>query len=165
MLKRILIFWAAWVAIVFTAVLLAVQDEAKSDLIEVSSIYVDYKSFFSDGVDPLLTQTVPNRTLGKELNLVIETDVLQYFYWNSTIHSDTDKVVNSDGSTSGGQFREVGLEMSFGFDFRRLWIGVPITAGYYHYSRHILDYEESYPFPREDAIQIKLYLYGKGNDR
>lgn len=133
---------------------------ARADgLFELKSVSIDAKSYFQGGVDPMLTYSIPNRTLGNELNLAISTDVLNYFYWNNTVVSATDRVLNSDGSTSPGQFRMVGLEMTAGVDLRRFEMGLPFTFGYYHLSRHQLDAQYPWPFPRGDAVQLKIFLY------
>ncbi len=127
------------------------------EIFQLTEITVVYRSF-DGGVDPLLTQNPlqPDRSLDKSLDLVVNTDVFEMFYWNNTVHSMTDK-----STTNGsGQFRMVGLEWALGIDFQRIWEGIPISFGRYHYSRHLLDTEWGLGhFPYEDSWELKLRLF------
>ncbi len=130
---------------------------ARADTIELQEVSVVWQRYFPGGVDPLVTENsnLPNRTLGNNLQLNVNTNILKYLYWNSRIHASTDQVLNIDGSTSGGQFRTVGLEFGLGVNLTK-----NIQFGYHHHSQHILD--SSYgngPFPREDSLELKIWLY------
>lgn len=142
------------------AVLLYRAPKAEADTIfRVKEVNVTYRSFFPGGTDPLITQNpaLPDRALGKELNLTVNTDFLKYLYWNNTVHSMTD-IEASTGAA--GQFRMVGLETSLGIDLMRLWKVLPVSVGYYHFSRHILDSPGGLGhFPVLDAAELKLQLY------
>lgn len=147
------------------ATLLYLGGEADAaDWLELQKVDLDYKSYYPGGVDPLITEnpSLPGRTLGKALNLEVNTNIFDYFYWNSTIHSMTDEVFNADGSSNPGQFRMVGLEMAVGIDLRTVYGELPVSIGYYHYSRHVLDTDNGLgPFPREDALEIRIHIYDR----
>ncbi len=165
MLKRILIFWTAWVSIVVIGTILACKGSRAADWLELDSVDIIYRSFLPGGVDPLITENpnLPNRTLGKELNLQMNTHMFDFIYWDAVVHSMTDEVFVPDHTYSTtGQFRMVGLELGLGIDFRRIYSQLPVSFGYYHYSRHVLDtVYGSGPFPREDALEIKVHLFDR----
>lgn len=128
------------------------------ELIDMRDVTLTYHNFFPGGVDPLLTQN--NLQLGhsmdKEINIGINMDIAKYLYWDNTVHSMTDL----GPSGTRGQFRMIGWEFGFGVDVRRIYSKLPVSFGYYHYSRHLLDTDSSLGhFPVEDAFEIKLYLY------
>lgn len=157
-MKLRLCFWSI-VAVAF-AVLLFFEpySDADNEIFELRQVEVTYRSFFGGGYDPLITQNPyqPNRALGKELNLQVNTDLGYLLYWNNTIHSMTDHEVG----TNSGQFRMVGLEIQLGVDIRKIVPEVPVSIGYYHYSRHLLDTEWGLGhWPVEDGIELKLRLY------
>lgn len=164
MLRRILVFWIAWLSVVVIGYALAMQPANAADWLELQHLDITYRSYFPGGIDPLLTQnpTLPGRTLGKELNLTVDTYFFDFIYWNSTVHSMTDAVLNSDGTTDGGQFRMVGLETGLGIDFHKIYGEFPVSIGYYHWSTHVLDAEDGLgPFPRRDAIELRVRLYDR----
>lgn len=150
--------------------LLAVQlalspDVDADDFISVKTVSIDAKSFFPGSHNPLITDNgLPNKAMGQELNLNVDTDLATIFFWNNTIHSDTDDVINVDGSHSNGQFRLVGLETSLGIDFRQISSDIPVTFGYYHYSQHELDGVSPWHYPVEDAVQVKIFLYQRSSN-
>ncbi len=122
---------------------------------ELNEVHIHYRDFFPNGHDPLITQNgLPNRGLGKELNLRVNTDVLTYGYWNNLVHSMTDE----DAATgANGQFRTVGWNFQLGLHATR-WLDIE----YEHYSQHLLDYDRrDQHFPVQDSIGIKLYLFRK----
>lgn len=131
-----------------------------SELVDLRQLSVTGRSFFTGGRDPLITSNgIENRTLGQDLNLEVDTDVLTYLYWDSIVHSSTDRVLNPDSTTSNGQFRMIGLEFGFGVDLRRFDLGLPVRFGYYHYSQHELDGISPWAYPVRDALELKLYLF------
>lgn len=130
-----------------------------AELFTLDEVKITYREFFPGGQDPLITQNalLPDRALGKELNLGINTSILKVFYWNNIIHSTTDEYALNG---KNGQFRVIGLEFTLGVDFSKIISAIPITLGYYHYSQHILDSEHSLGhFPVRDGIELNLYIY------
>lgn len=146
------------------SIILAWAGRADAAMFDLREVSVEGKHFFPGGHYPLITDNgIDNRTLGEELNLTVKIDVLKYLFWDNTVHSMTDKVLNPDGSTAGGQFRLVGLEFGLGVDFSRMWDWLPVRVGYWHYSQHELDGVSQWHFPVQDAIAVKLIIYqGKG---
>lgn len=156
-MRKILIFFFATWSLVFASLLLFSGDSEADSLFELQQVALTYRSFFDGGVDPLITENpyLPNRAMGKELNLNVDTNILNYFYWNSVVHSMTDHEVGSDS----GQFRMVGLEFGLGLDVRRIWEGLPVQVGYHHQSLHTLDSASPYHFPVQDSVELKIFVY------
>lgn len=126
---------------------------------ELDELKFTYRSFFEGGRDPLITDNgLPNRALGKELNLTMNTSLFKYGYFNNTIHSMTDEIKGTGGS---GQFRMVGWEFGLGVDFSKISKHTPFSVGYYHYSQHALDHTYPWAFPVKDAIEVNIYLFRK----
>jgi hypothetical protein len=120
-------------------------------LLELKELYVNYFRFYEGGQYPLITNNgLPNKEMDRQLDLHIKTDILHYFYWDSRIHSMTDR----DMDTNKGQFRLVGLETRFG-----IRLSSTIEFGYYHFSQHTLDHQTPYHYPVQDALELKIYLY------
>lgn len=147
--------WAIGYTFVIVIILLAfdtIISSADDYVFKVDKVYLDYKHYWNGGVDPLTTQNgLPNRGLGKGLDLGFETSVLQFLFWNNKIHSTTDRYLDSNKE---GQFRTVGWEFRFGV---RLHDNLDIS--YYHHSEHVLDHTRNEPFPRGDALELRFYLY------
>jgi len=120
--------------------------------LELNELSLDLKSYMDGGHYPLITDNglYGGRLLDKELNMTVKTDILHYLYWDSTIHSMTDRTKDKQH----GQFRTVGLE--FGFGVR---LSSSVEVGYYHFSEHMLDASFPWHFPVRDAIQVKFFLY------
>lgn len=117
-------------------------------------VFIDYRYFGSGGVDPLTTQNgLPGRELGSGLDLNFQTSIFQYLYWDNTVHSTTDRYIDSGKE---GQFRTVGWKFRLGV---RLHDNLDI--GYYHHSEHVLDYARKDPFPRRDGLELRFYLYNR----
>lgn len=145
-------------AVAFFAILLYRQPAEAAELFQIEQVKVTYRSYFPGGTDPLITQNgyLPDRALSKSLDLSVDTTLGKYFYWNWNVHSMTDTLVHGQG----GQFRMVGLEMRLGIDFSKIWSFIPVTAGYYHDSDHILDSPHSLGhFPVKDAVEFNFILY------
>lgn len=147
--------------IVIMAMLLFKSGTADAfDIFEVHEVTVIYRSYQPGSVNPLITQNPlePDRVLDKGLDLEINTNVLNYLYWDSTVHSLTDK----SATNGSGQFRKVGLEYRVGVDLQRLWDVIPLSIGWWHYSEHLLDTQWGLGhFPIQDAVEFRLKLYQK----
>lgn len=124
--------------------------------LELNEVYINYKQFFPGGVDPLITENGLQNNLDKELNLHINMDFLDHFYWNNLIHSMTD--VNNNGN---GQFRLIGWNFNIG-----LHITDYVDFGYHHFSQHLLDYQgpPGYHFPVQDAVELNVFIFRKRNE-
>ena len=122
--------------------------------IDVDELKINYKDYFPGGADPLITQNgIPNRQLGKQVNLNLNLDLMNVLYWNNTVHGTTDEIIGSNK----GQFRRVGWQFQFGINIEE-----HISVEYYHHSQHLLDYEWPYGrWPVEDAISVNLYIIRK----
>ena len=126
-------------------------------VVELREVSVDIIHALPGGTDPLITQNqnLTPRGIGNHLELLMDTSLFRYFYWDSRIHSTTDIVIDQDGTTSAGQFREVGLEMRLGV---QLFEGARL--GYYHHSVHLLDTDYSGGhFPVEDGLEFKFTIF------
>ena len=117
-------------------------------ILELDELKVQYIDYFKGGRDPLIS--LPNRQLGKQLNLSFNSTLFDYFYWNSLIHSSTDEIPD----TSSGQFRVVGLEMQ---------LGVRITNYFnlylHHHSQHSLDTTLPFGFPVQDGVGLEIIIF------
>lgn len=160
MKSRTLIFLVALALLIGCAIgLIPTEADAGSPL-ELRKVALDFEQFLPGGRDPLITDNgLPDRTLGQGLDLMVNIDVLKYGYWENTIHSETDAVMNPDGSTSTGQFRMVGWEYALGVDFRRIFSWLPVRIGARHYSRHCLDCTYPFPYPVQNSIGGQLIIY------
>jgi len=129
---------------------------AQAGSIELQSVTLNYINYFKDGVDPLLSQNgLPNKSPGQHLSLGINTNLFSYIYWDSLVHSGTDRNLNEDGSTTPGQFRVVGLIMRLGISLTD-----QIQIGLFHHSQHLLDTTYAHgPWPRVDGLELRINLY------
>lgn len=156
-MNKKLAFVLGWVTLM--AVLIYNMGEANAfEILQVDEVTVVYRKFVDGSSEPLITQnpTQPGRAMNEEVDLTVNSSILKYLYWNSTIHSMTDKSA-VDGS---GQFRMVGLEWGLGIDLQRVWRAIPVSIGRYHYSQHILDGEWGLGHtPLENAWELRLKLY------
>lgn len=127
------------------------------DVIELQELALTYQRPIGSSTDPLLTenQNLSPRAVGNRFDLTVDTRIFHYVYWDSTIHSATDLVVNPDGSTAGGQFREVGLDTRLGVQlFDKL------QAGVYHGSAHLLDTVYSGgAWPNETGLEVRFTIF------
>lgn len=128
------------------------------EIIELDSISIEYQMFKHKGIDPMITYDGLNRKIDTGLNLNLNTTVLSYFYWNSSIISMKDY----DPVYDYGQFRTIGLQMRLGIRLTD-WIDI----GYYHLSRHLMDTPQptGQSFQQMDAIEFKLKLYNNPHHR
>lgn len=160
MLRRVIVFWTAWLAILVISMALAVSDA--NAMIELKRVYITYRYFTPGGTDPFITQNAlqPGKQLGRQLDLSFDSNIFDYLYWNSRVTSLTDK----DADGTGGQFRFVGLDMGLGVDFRRV-LDLPFTLGLHHFSGHTLDTQHSFGhFPVQDSIEFNLFLYERASN-
>lgn len=110
-----------------------------------------YEDYFPGGHDPLLTDNgLPNRTLGKAVELNFDIDVLKYGFFDNRVHSGTDE----DADSGRGQFRTVGWEFKFGVQ-----VHPAISLYYHHHSEHLLDASLPYHFPVRDSIGFQFQIY------
>lgn len=114
----------------------------------LTEVSVKYQQLLPGAVDPMITYGPVSQRLDKELNLVVNSEVLKYGYWDNTVHSETDQ----------SQFRKIGWELQLGVHATRF-----LDVFYEHYSQHLLDYSSKEAFPRQDGVGIKLYLYRGDN--
>jgi hypothetical protein len=146
------LFWAVAGLLFLFAASTAMSDDVSG--VELHYVGIEYKKFFSGGRDPLVTQNgLPDRELGEELNLSVDLSILNYLYWNNTVHSMTDSYING----GVGQFRVVGWKYEVGthlFSF--------LDVGLHHFSRHLLDYTYPYGnFPLQNAIVFRIKIFDK----
>lgn len=165
---RRIVLWVAIYYLTVFSILLYYMTGVRADdtpdelhVLSLRTLSINAKDFAVNGRDPLVTSNgLQYRALGQEYDLGVEIDLLKYLYFNSIIHSATDRSVDPNtGAIGHGQFRVVGLEYGIGVDLRRLEANIPVTFGYYHYSQHELDNTLSYGYPVKDAIEFKVYLY------
>lgn len=149
-------FFTFWIAFVVAFLLIV---PAKADWIALQAVDVQATKFFPGGVDPLVTQNgLPNRGLGTNISLNLNTTVLQYIYWDSVVHGTTDSYLSTN---SEGQFRSIGLQMRLG-----LQLTDNVQIGYVHHSQHVLDTNNALgPFPREDGVQLNIRVFSSKTSR
>lgn len=137
-------------------VLFLVSSLAHCETLEIEDLTIKYINYFPGGVDPLLTQNgLPNRTVGQDLQLSLSTSIYDHVYWDSIVHSGTDRIFADNGDTVPGQFRTVGLIMRLGLNLTD-----STQLGLFHHSQHLLDTTYAHgPFPRLDGIELKINLY------
>lgn len=117
---------------------------AKSDVLNLDEVYINYKSFVGETRNPYLQiPGLEDHSLQNELNLNINMTIVDHFYWDNTIHSLND-----------GEYRVIG------WNYR---IGVHITDyidfGRNHFSEHYINFVSPYGFPLQNSWELNLYLY------
>lgn len=140
-MRVLLIFFS----LIYTSSILA-DDFHVLNLDELSIDYKNYARINDKARNLLIYPEHPK----EGINININTSVLSYGYFNSTIES----------LTTSSQYRGIGLQVCLG-----LHLSDSVDIGYYHHSQHVIDREiQGIPiFPVEDAIQIKIYFYRKNN--
>ena len=111
-------------------------------ILELDSLYVDYKNFAQSTRDPLFYASTKKESLSLNMN----TNLIDFIYLDSRVH----------GETNYAKYELVGLEIRLGARITR-----SLEVGYQHHSQHLLD--DRYPymgFPVEDSFNVRLYLYG-----
>lgn len=154
MLKKLVnVLIAVFVTLGAGIILLSVST-AFADDVELKEVSISYKDFLGGGRDPLITQNgLDNRALDKEINLNINVDIYDHFYWNNTVHSMTDRVATG----GAGQFRVIGWNYKLG---ARLFSSFHIQ--YEHFSQHLLDTTYVHGgFPVQDSLGFVFYIYSK----
>lgn len=136
----VLSIFLAVVLIVFSLGLGSVL-ASEVDGFKLDEVSINYKRFIGETRHPLFLHSKQK----EEVNLNLNTTVLNVFYFNNTVHSQTDS----------SQYKVVGWNLFLGARvFRSLDLQVE------HFSKHLLD--ESYSvmrFPVENSIGFKWYLY------
>lgn len=140
-------------SLILAALLLLNPIAAKADALELEDINLQYKTFWDGGRDSDITDNGLGHFMDKELNLQMNFNVFEYFYWDNTIHSMTDRAPNGDT-----QFRLVGWNYRLG-----LHITDYIDFGYNHFSKHFLDYQGPNGFPLENSWELNIHLFRKHN--
>lgn len=137
---------------VVLAFLLLTKATRADDFIEVDKLSVNYRLFRREGIEPMITYDGLNRQLDKGLNLNLDTTIMGYVYWNSSVLTMTDY----DPVAKYGQFRTIGLQMQLGLRITE-WLDV----GYFHLSRHLMDTPQvnGQSFQQTDALELTLKLY------
>jgi len=113
------------------------------ELFQLGDVYMHGKFFSRGSRNLMITQNVPNQSLTKELNLQVDTVILDYVYWNHKIHSQVDN----------RQFRVIGWDFQIGITLLQ---GIDLEYG--HFSKHWLDFNTSVEFPVEDYFGFKFYF-------
>ena len=142
LLRRIAIYIATGITVLFALLLMTSTDANAWQLIELNELQLNYKRFMPNGRNMLIYPDPPKEAL----NLGINLDVAHYFYWDSVVES----------LTNDGQYKSVGLASK---------IGVRLTPAfsvqYEHHSQHVLDGTHSYmwKYPVEDSVGIVYRFY------
>lgn len=101
---------------------------------------VDYARYKDGSRDPAIYPYTPH----ERLDVVGNLSALKYLYLNNTIHSETDSQ----------QFRLIGWHYQMG-----VHIGKYADLYGEHFSQHLLDTTGPNPYPMENLIGLKVYLY------
>jgi hypothetical protein len=144
MVRRIIEFICVYVMLICAFLLWFTGETRASDVFTLRELSIEYRSYslYSDQQRNMLIYPEPPKD---GLDVSLNTAVLGYFGWDSTVHS----------VTSDAQFRGVGLDM-------RLYLNLTqeISFGHWHHSQHVLDRASPYMrFPAEDAFFVKIYLF------
>jgi hypothetical protein len=141
--------WArmALAAVIGYAALLALMPEADAfDIIKLDSLSVEYRKIDKSARDPLFYNSTPKESV----DLVMNMDILRYFFWDNRVHS----------MTNSAKYEMVGWNPTLGLRLLETKSGVGLEVLYEHYSKHLLD--DVYPyqkFPVQDSIGFNLYIY------
>lgn len=111
------------------------------DGFKLDELSINYKRFIGETRHPLFL----NSKQKEEVDLNFNTTILNYMFWDNTIHSMTDD----------SQYKIVGWNLKIGV---RLFDNLDFQAE--HFSKHLLD--ETYSvmrFPVENSIGFKWTLY------
>jgi hypothetical protein len=148
--------WFSMVAALFYVALGASHCHADDyNVVDLKELNFSYRQFLPGGSDPLITDNgLPNRTLGQGIDLNVNLKLAEYFYWDNKIVTMTDQ----DSVTGSSQFRMVGWNFRLGLN-----VTENVQIGYWHFSEHVLDYTAVFPYPRQDAVEIKVIIYRSGS--
>lgn len=117
---------------------------ATADFLELQEVYVNYKVFSGTTRTPYLQLPgLEGHSLENELNLNVNMDLWDHFYWNNVIHSLND-----------GNYRLIGWNWRVG-----VHITDYIDFGWNHFSEHYADYSSPYGFPLQNSWEINIYLF------
>lgn len=133
-----------------TIVCLAISQFANASdfkVMELQELSIDYKNFSMLNANNYNSLLYPEKAK-ESLNVNINTNFLNYAYWDSTIES----------MTTDKQYRSIGLETRVGVRIHSY-----VDLGLYHHSEHLIDRPHDFMshFPVVDAIELKLYLFRK----
>jgi hypothetical protein len=127
---------------------------AHADVFELKKVGIEWHHFQPGSRDVFITQNpnLPGKELGQELNLTMNMDIADWFFFNNNVYSRTDRGIN-DGYS---QYRYISWEYR---------VGVHLTEGldlqFKHRSQHLLDVSYPSPYPVEDGIGINWVIYEK----
>lgn len=127
---------------VLALVLIGLHSASADTIFDLDEVSIKYRRFHPSARHPLFYASTPK----EGLDLRVNTTILNYVYWNNTVHS----------YTNSAQYYLVGWELQFGVRLTQ-WA----DFFYEHHSQHLLDH--TYPhskFPVEDSWGFTLYLYG-----
>jgi len=121
------------------------------EVLSLDKVDITYRSYFPGGRVLLINNnTLPNKSPASYLGLGVNMNVFEVFRWDNTIHSYVDK----DSVNGSSQFRTISWEFSIyisPMDF--------IDLGLYHHSQHVLDMNNKFAFPVEDAFFLHINVY------
>ena len=122
-----------------------------ADTIELNEVNLGYKSFFTGGHSPLITNNgLIGKSLDKQIDLHLKLNLFTYLYFNNVVH----------GTTDNTQFRSVGWKFELGCHITR-----HVDIEYHHHSQHALDQILPYHFPVEDSIGVNFNIYKSKKER
>jgi hypothetical protein len=131
---------------VFLILALSFPKIANSDALELQEVYLNYKKFSGDTRTPYLQLPgLEDHSLDHELNLNVNMDFWEHFYWNNTIHALND-----------GDYRVIGWNWRIGLHFTDY-----IDFGWNHFSEHYTNYIVPDGFPLQNSWEVNFYLYRK----
>lgn len=128
--------------IVFLALYLQWEARAEDSnlLPHLEEVSGDYARFKSDSREPVIYPDTPKERLDLNINM----SFLKYGFSSNTVHSLTDD----------SQFRVVGWKYQIGVHLS-YWADIYCE----HFSQHILDMAGDRPYPVQNLIGIKVYMY------
>lgn len=132
--------------IILVVLLILNLNTAHADFLEVQEVYVNYKAFTGETRTPYLqVPGLEGHSLQNEVNLNINMDLWDCFYYNNTIHSLND-----------GSYRLIGLNWKFG-----VHITDYVDFGFNHFSEHYADFQSPFGFPLQNSWEFNFFFYRK----
>lgn len=125
-----------------------------NDFIQLQEVKIGFMNFFPGGRDAMINNNgLTDKEPAQQLDLNINTNIYKWGYFNSLVHSLTDR----DTITGASQFRLVGLNLELGVRINKY-----IDVFYWHYSSHLLDTKYYWGgYPLLDSVGVHIYLYRK----
>lgn len=120
-------------------------------VITLSEVSLDYRWFKPGGTDPLMSYNgLANKEPGGQVDLNVNMDVLDYLYFNNTVHS----MIDRDIGGQYGQFRLIGWHFQVGMHLSQ-YCDIYMD----HFSQHLLDTTYALGhFPVTDGFGVKVYF-------